>query len=152
MVSSVIVSTIIIMIILLFLLDSHGNKYTRRPFEMPTYHTVNPYGYSHHSAQHLCGAIDQAGARGNRKNKSRNTLALVGCPELSRQLSEFGTLQLPTPHQWLTGTGQAKSRRVPSASSCRAKQGFKYWPQEKPQSSKLRDLPPCINNHMHICN
>lgn len=127
---------------LCILLDSHGNKYTRRPFEMPTYHTVNPYGnlYSHHSAQHLCGATDQAGARGNRKNKPRNTLALVGCPELSHQLSEFGTLQLPTPYQWLTGTGQAKPRRVPSASSCRAKQGFKYWPHEKPQSSKLRDL------------
>lgn len=113
---------------------------------MPTYRTVNPYNnlYSHHSAQHLYEATGQAGAQGNRKDKSRRTLALVGCPELNRQLSEFGTLQLPTAHQWLTGTGlQAKPKRVPSASSCRAKEGFKYWPQEKPQSSsKLWNLFP----------
>lgn len=108
---------------------------------MPSYRTVNPYGnlYSYHSAQHLIAATDKTGARGN--HASRNTLALVGNPELSRQLSEFGTVQLPTPHQWLTAIGQAKPKRVPSASSRRAKQGFKFWPQEKPQSSsELRAL------------
>ena len=74
------------------------------------------------------------------KKLSRNTLALVGNPELSRQLSEIGTLQLPTPQPWLAGvSGGGKQERVSSASSFRAKQGFKYWPQDVVRS-KVRTI------------
>ena len=114
------------------LTDSHGQKYTRMPFEVPLVSHYNNF-YSHHSGQHQ--ATDWARTRGNGKGTSRNTLALVGSPELSQQLSELGSPQLPTAQQWL-GIGQSKLKRVPSASSQRAKQGFKYWPQENLSSSK----------------
>lgn len=111
--------------------DSHGQKYTRMPFEVPLVSHYNNF-YSHHSGQHQ--ATDWARTRGNGKGTSRNTLALVGSPELSQQLSELGSPQLPTAQQWL-GIGQSKLKRVPSASSQRAKQGFKYWPQENLSSN-----------------
>ena len=118
-------------------IDSHGQKYTRRAYEIPA---ANLYSsHSHYTSRHhVTGSL---GSHGNRGSKSsRNTLALVGNPELSRQLSEIGTLQLPTAQQWLADVGgDGKQERVSSASSFRAKQGFKYWPQDTVKS-KVRAI------------
>ena len=110
------------------IIGAQGQRYKRRPFEIPTVNLcTNPHSSRHHVTGSTGSHVD-----GNRGSKSsRNTLALIGNPELSQQLSEIGTLQLPTPQQWLTGIrGEDKGKRVSSASSFRAKQGFKYWPQD----------------------
>ena len=96
-------------------------KYSRRLFEVPSYTHTSPY--SHHFTR-------DAGGQKSGKRAKQNTLALVGNAELNRQLSEIGSLS--TAQQWLTERAgrRAKLKRAPSASSQRAKQGFKYWPQE----------------------
>ena len=121
----------------LHLTDSHGQQYTRRPFEMPSHFSVNQYSnpYSHHPVQPQPAAVGHAGAHGKQNQTTfGNTLALVGNPELNRQLSESGSLHLPVAQQWFAGRAGAadrgKLRRFPSASSRRAMRGFKYWTQE----------------------
>lgn len=112
--------------------DIHGHKYGRRPFENPS--NLGNSIYSHHFKKSDHPTL---------LNKSKNTLALVGSSELNRHLSEIGSLQLPAAHQWLSFREQGRmKKRVPSASSQRAKQGFKYWPQEKAKSSLKGSLGP----------
>ena len=118
--------------------DSSGLKYSRRPSENPTHMACSVYSHHFKKSAHPMESSTITTA-----TKSRSTLALVGSPELNRQLSEIGSLELPTASQWWWsrapqgGRGRRRENRVPSASSRRAKEGFQYWPQEQTKHTKL---------------
>lgn len=83
---------------------------------------------------------------GPQKRASGSTLALVGSPSLHKQLSSIHSLPSK---QWVSGnTEQGKPKRVLSASGRRAKQGFRYWPEDvkvTPQSMYLAILVSSVD-------
>ena len=81
---------------------------------------------SNSSVLHITDSHIQKYARNNWRDMSAvtqpSTLAAVGSPELNHFLKSTVSLQ---------GYNRRPRQRVPSASSLRAKRGFKYWTQEE---------------------
>jgi len=100
-------------LILIHYADSRGVQYMRRPYE-----AFSPHAASSFHTQ----------PPGPQRRPHENTLALVGSPSLNKQLSSINSLPSK---QWVSGNAeQSRPKRVLSASGRRAKQGFRYWPQE----------------------
>ena len=114
------------------LLDFGGQKYARRPSDTHFFHLAN--SYSRHKNSPAAFAQDQM--PGQMSQYGRSTLAQVGCPELSQQISYVCS---QPPELSMSGS-PCKPKRISSAFNRRAREGFIYWFEEKPKKPSFRKL------------